>query len=399
MPTAQSQKSRVPLGDASARTNQDVSGVATPGLKPPHQAQKTMSWEEAEKAAMAVFNAEQPASKDVPRNPQSEQSQMNGAQQDAAKAKPAAAEKTKKRKSSSSTGASTDTGSAASKKRKAEQSLEEDIANYTQDLNDRFDPDGPWGPMDESCQKVRGRLTRLFDNDIMTKTAFCDAIGVSSHSLRGFLTNKGTMGGQGSSTYDNAWVWFKQRELAGLKMPDAKRRKQKIADQQAKDKGTATPSGKAPAKDLGLPDISDIELPGEGGDVVACFDNCDEVRRKINAHMKIPGVTAAQFCRDLFAQLSEPETGAIQSSTLTRFRNAKGPVAGAKSIVYYTAYVYFEKLRIAQGRPKTEHRKRMEEAWGVSGMRRDADDNTRFLTCGNERPWVDEFGKFHFGHR
>ncbi|KXJ95392.1 hypothetical protein Micbo1qcDRAFT_157308, partial [Microdochium bolleyi] len=152
------------------------------------------------------------------------------------------------------------------------------------------------------------------------------------------------MKGEGSSIYDKAWVWFKQREMAGLKMPDVKKRKQAVADEKARENGTATSKGKASAKEQSLPDISDIVLPGEEDDNVATYDTCDEIRKKINAHMKPPGVTAAQFCRDLYAQYHNPPVKSIQSNSLSTFRGAKGAVAGAKSTVYYTAYVYFEKL-------------------------------------------------------
>lgn len=218
--------------------------------------------------------------------------------------------------------------------------LEEDIAKYTQDLDEEHDPDGDWGYVDESCQKVRGKLTRLFDNDVMTRSAFCDAIATNNGTLNRFLTTKGTMGGQGSSIYMKAWVRFKQRERAGLKMPDPKRRKQTIANQEARAEGddeskkAATKKGTSSRKGPELPDISGIYLHGQDTDEVPCFDTCDEVRRKINVHMKLPGVTVAQFCRDLTAQLSQPQTKTVQSSPFTRFRNSKGPNTGAKSIVW-----------------------------------------------------------------
>ncbi|AEO66215.1 uncharacterized protein THITE_2114178 [Thermothielavioides terrestris NRRL 8126] len=193
----------------------------------------------------------------------------------------------------------------------------------------------------------------------MTKTAFARAIGVSMHSLNGFLGVSGPYKGAGSATYGAAWEFFKKHEIAGVKLPDKK--KQKTA-------------GSNPA--AAAVDLSDIVLPGEEDDAVPVFETCDEIRKKISAYLKKPGVTQAQFCRDLYAQLKGPDRPAtvFQSSQLTRFRSAKGPLTGAKSPIFYAAYVFFEKLRIKERRPKSKHRLAMEDIWGPEGgLSRDHD--------------------------
>ena len=106
------------------------------------------------------------------------------------------------------------------------------------------------------------------------------------------------------------------------------------------------------------------------------FDICDELRRKISTHLVKTGVTKAQFCRDLRAQLfSSDAPKSIQSAQLDRFRSMKGPKAGNSSSVYYAAYVFFEKWRLADGKPKTKHRLDMEQAW-PGGMDRKCDSRT-----------------------
>lgn len=50
------------------------------------------------------------------------------------------------------------------------------------------------------------------------------------------------------------------------------------------------------------------------------------------------------------------------------FRGKKGPDAGNTSSVFYSAYVFFEKIRIKQGKPKSQKRKEMEEVWGPDGF-------------------------------
>ena len=123
-------------------------------------------------------------------------------------------------------------------------------------------------------------------------------------------------------------------------------------------------------------DISDVYLPGEEDNTVPVYETCDEVRRKISAHLRKHGVTQAQFCRDICAQFRfDNGTANIQATQLSRFRSARGPRAGTKSIVFYGAYLYFEKLRIKQGKCKSQHRRDMERLW-PKGLPRDRDSRT-----------------------
>lgn len=275
----------------------------------------------------------------------------------------------------------------ARKKRKAETTLEEDITAYKQNLDHIICRDAFEDQPMPSCAAVRGRINKLVDSGIMNKTEFAKAIGSNANTLNKFLRQTGQMGGEGSSIYYNAWAWFKQREHVKLKMPDVKKRQKLEVDAVAAGsppsstggnrKSTSTSTAKMLASSVaGLPDISGIHLPGEEMDNVPVYDTCDDVRRKINAHLKTPGLTQTQFCRDLYAQLRAPKCKGIQSKQLADFRALKGPIAGAKSSVFYAAYVYFEKLRIAQGKPKTAHRETMETLWARGGLDRETDHRT-----------------------
>ncbi|EWY81124.1 hypothetical protein FOYG_15400 [Fusarium oxysporum NRRL 32931] len=156
----------------------------------------------------------------------------------------------------------------------------------------------------------------------------------------------------------------------GLKMPDAKKRQ---LEESKKDNVDGTPSNATATK--ALPDISEIHLEGEETDEVPIHDGGDEIHRKINAHMKVTSVTQAQFCRDIYAQFNAPTCKGIQSKQLSDFRNSKGSNAGAKNSVFYGAYVWFEKMRIAQGRPVTKHRVEMTFVH-PGDIPRDRDDRT-----------------------
>ncbi|KAK4098827.1 hypothetical protein N658DRAFT_560841 [Parathielavia hyrcaniae] len=266
----------------------------------------------------------------------------------------------------------------ASKKRK---STEAHTPVAAVDL-DSIDLEG--SPMDENCDQVRRKFTRVIDSGAMTKTAFAREIGVSAKSLNGFPGTHGPMNWSGFAAYDAAWEFFKKREIVGVKLPTAKKQVSAAGD------GSAA----APA----LPDISDVVLPGEDLDAVPVFDTCDEVRKKINAHLKKPGITKAGFCRDMYAQLKGPSRTAkpLQSSQLDRFRNSKGPLSGAKTLVYYGAYVFFEKLRIKGGRPKSKHRVAMEREWGPEGIDREHDQNQPVWCRAGEHPVMDRYGKLSF---
>lgn len=110
------------------------------------------------------------------------------------------------------------------------------------------------------------------------------------------------------------------------------------------------------------------ETIGEETDSVEVYDSCDEIRKKIAAHLRKPGVTGAQLCRDLLAQYhSDKKPPQIQSGQLTKFRGYKGADTGNTSCVFYAAYVFFEKMRLAEGKPKSKHRLEMEKIWSGKG--------------------------------
>ncbi|KAI0140514.1 hypothetical protein GGR57DRAFT_488015 [Xylariaceae sp. FL1272] len=304
----------------------------------------------------------------------------------------------------------------AGKKRKSQTSLEDDIAAYKQNLDhvispNHFDLDQLIKNADiifddtvrGTCADVRDDINKVLDRGIMNKTEFTKSIGVSASSLNDFLKLDGKMAGSGSKTYRNAYAWFEQRKLAEIDMPEVNKRQKTNADNPAPNKSNANPppqqkkssQPKQKAKaNTGVPDISGIHLDGEEDDGVQIYDTCDEMRKKINAHLrKSTGLTLAQFCRDLKSQLHRDDSPNITSSILNRFLSHKGPISGAKSIVYYASYVYFEKLRLAQGKPKSVHRQTVEDCH-PNGMDRTVDHTTTFFTMANERPCFDKYGNF-----
>ncbi|KAK8134142.1 hypothetical protein PG984_006154 [Apiospora sp. TS-2023a] len=321
-------------------------------------------------------------------------------------------------------GAPDTTPGNSSKKRKStaaaepELTLEEEIAAYKQDLNGVYSPEYYVDLHLPTPATLRGRVNKLFDSGIMTKSEFCRAVGTNTNTLNRFMTQPRPARVVEGSVYAKAWIWFQQREEAGLKMPDVRKRQKREADAAA---AAAAPAGSAESQPLAsssssppgtkkattkakgsaggsgasaLPDISEIHLDGEEEDAVPIYDTCDEVRKKINAHLrKTPGLTEAEFRRTLFAQLHKSKAKGIQSKQMTDFRTTKGSRAGIKSCVYYTAYVYFEKLRLARGQPESEHRETMEEIY-PGGIDRDVHNGMSFLGSSAVKGfYFDEFGR------
>ncbi|KAI1781330.1 hypothetical protein F4818DRAFT_398731 [Hypoxylon cercidicola] len=177
-------------------------------------------------------------------------------------------------------------------------------------------------------------------------------------------------------------------------MPDVKKRQKTEAA--AGDASSSTGTGSSRTGRAAAPQVStaDIHLPGEETDEVPVYDTCDEIRKKINAHLKTPGLTAAQFCRDIYAQLRAPTVKCFQSKQLNDFRNKRGPNAGCASKVFYAAYVFFEKKRIAEGKPKSQHRLKMETTW-PQGFDLENDGRGCVTVFDNEMPTVDQYGQLH----
>ncbi len=106
-------------------------------------------------------------------------------------------------------------------------------------------------------------------------------------------------------------------------------------------------------------DVSTVELPGDKYDRVAVFDTCDMIRNKIRAFLRKPGMTQAAFLRALAATYSDGRR--LQGAQLHRFLSMRGPHSGNTSGIFYAAYVFFEKVRVRDGKPKTADRFEMEK--------------------------------------
>lgn len=233
-------------------------------------------------------------------------------------------------------------------------------------------------------------------------------IGVSSKSYGTFMGQNGPTKGMGSATYMGACEFFMKRDLAGLKMPRAKKAKTAAAASSATTDGNAdkdnTNSKKQSAtkdKAANKHDVSAIILEGESRHAVPIYDTCDDIRTKINRYLRETGETNAGFVRTInSAAFPEDATSTAQTAStrqLTTVLNGKGPVKGCESPVFYAAYVFFEKLRLKEGKPKSKKRTEMEGVWKKQRGMELVDITTKgVFTKAGQHPYVDKYGQLQF---
>ncbi|KAJ3945289.1 uncharacterized protein N0V96_005317 [Colletotrichum fioriniae] len=116
----------------------------------------------------------------------------------------------------------------------------------------------------------------------------------------------------------------------------------------------------------------------------------------IRAILQKEGVTKAAFLRAIVkAAYPAGSDHKIAPNLLTNFMNKKGPASGNTSSVFYAAYVFFEKLRVSDGKPKTKKREEMEIEW-PNGMDTKQQLDGRVTCLAGERPHIDKYGKTRF---
>ncbi|KAJ7062809.1 hypothetical protein C8F01DRAFT_1135311, partial [Mycena amicta] len=115
------------------------------------------------------------------------------------------------------------------------------------------------------------------------------------------------------------------------------------------DTAAGSSSGKSKAKDVVA--WQDVELGTNSDGTVPVFDYPGEVRRKIRILLGTPGFKVTPWLKEI---------GGINSNSYGRFMKEKDKTAGAANGTYYAAYVYFERVRIAEGKKKTAGRQQNE---------------------------------------
>ncbi|KAE8886285.1 hypothetical protein PF005_g6098 [Phytophthora fragariae] len=225
-----------------------------------------------------------------------------------------------------------------------------EILSGDDDDEEEFDEENPqWAKW--NCQQIRTKIRNFLGTKEMMQTAFLKLCDINSNSYYRFMNLKGPFGGCDNQTYEGAAIFFYRRkkkqeeEKAKLKAMKPNERKRKATEEKEKKDGT-----------------------------VPVYDDCDEVRKKINYFLGEKTVTKAAFLRAL---------GDVNSNSLRSFMNMKrGAGSGAANVVYRTVYVFFEKKRILEGGKKTKKRLDNEAKQGRNGFPLRHDNGMRWVIVG-----------------
>lgn len=233
------------------------------------------------------------------------------------------------------------------------------------------------------ASRVRTKIRNFINSGEMKVGEFQKAIGTNSRSYSAFMGQSGANEGANSMVYQNAFVFFKHRELNGIKAP--KKKVKKKVKKEDEDKTT---------------DVSGVHLEGEEEGEVPVYATCDVVRKKIREYLTNPSVTQAGFCREISKTYTDGKK--VTGATLSAFLGKKGPTAGNTSGAFYASYVFFEKIRIRDGKNKTQFREEMEDIYDGCqpygnpnpGMDlKTLASNQRYIVSRDVRPYEDKYGQ------
>jgi hypothetical protein len=197
--------------------------------------------------------------------------------------------------------------------------------------------DGDHKLSEDARDQVTSLITMLHVRGIITRGKFNKDIDCSDGAVIIFPSKDGPRRGRHSDVFKKASAWFSKEQVVEITVPHE------------------------PGRHWLPPKLDHIHLKGEETGSVPVFDSCDEVRSKIEAYLnQEDGPLRQLLCRAIFAQLKGTNFKQIEVIQLDAFRAKRGRAVGAKNVTYYAAYVYFEKLRIAEGKEKSKRRLKME---------------------------------------
>jgi len=206
-----------------------------------------------------------------------------------------------------------------------------------------------WVPMRGSKQKspnmIRSELQKYIDEckaaGTMTQTRIIEKMGVNNNTFRRFMNPK-TYKDQWSAT-QNGTYWAAAKLLAEVKYENEKRGiKRKSSSSSDSDNGNSSKISKAEA----IAFLDRINAVEDVTDDDAVFDSCPQIVVKIKAFLQRDGMTKTHLLRAL---------GNLNSNSMNRFLMGKGQDQ-CSNVTYKAAYVFFEKLRILEGREKSSAR-------------------------------------------
>ncbi|KAK4503215.1 hypothetical protein PRZ48_006643 [Zasmidium cellare] len=138
--------------------------------------------------------------------------------------------------------------------------------------------------------------------------------------------------------------------------------------------------------------LSSIHLEGEETEAVPIYQTADDIRRQIRAYLDKTNMAKAAFARELSNYVSV-SSDKVTVRHLDSLLKMKGPRGGAHNPAFYAAYVFFEKIRLRDGKKKGVKREKMEEVWSKKGgMPRKGSHNLFLTMLSTERSCINEYG-------
>ncbi|GMF20766.1 unnamed protein product [Phytophthora fragariaefolia] len=233
-----------------------------------------------------------------------------------------------------------------------------------------------WGKW--NCRDIRLKIRSFLGAMNMTQAGFLKVIDVDARLYRRFMALKGPEEGSDNPTYKGAAIFFYRRELKEkeeealrpketrstgvgdtqkkLKLRVKPKEKKRQTTEERQEKAKKARDSKELLRKIEEVELSDVDEEG----CVPVYDDCDEIRRKIEEFLGEGLVTKAMFLCAL---------GNVNSNSLRRFMGLRRG-AGAANEVYRKAYAFFEKKRILDGEEKTVKRLANEDLQGPEGFPR-----------------------------
>jgi hypothetical protein len=117
----------------------------------------------------------------------------------------------------------------------------------------------------------------------------------------------------------------------------------------------------------------------DNGDTV--YDDCNQIRRKINTFLRSGRLNQTKLLKFL----------GVNSNSFHRFMNQKGINGGSGNGMYTAAYDFFERLRVLEGKAKTQKRLGAEQRFGPGGRPTETQPR-RFIVPNDTIIVLDEWG-------
>ncbi|KKY21715.1 hypothetical protein UCRPC4_g03482 [Phaeomoniella chlamydospora] len=160
---------------------------------------------------------------------------------------------------------------------------------------------------------------------------------------------------------------MQERDPNTVAIPSTSQSTQKPVEKTAKKAGTGAVKKRSTKTPSPNTDLTNIHLEGEETGEVPIFDTCDDVRKKMRGFLKRKSAdaTLAGLARAISANVPPGDT--VSGQNVKRFLDAKGIYGGSSTKAFYAGYIYFEKCRIRDGKPKSVKRQEMEIEWKNQG--------------------------------